>query len=336
MADSVTAPGASRALVDNHGRRITYLRLAITDRCNLRCRYCMPEQGAEFVPHDEILTFEEMIRLLGILAPLGVNKVRVTGGEPFVRRGSVAFMGEIKKVPGVSRLYLTTNGVAVAEHLEALQAIGVDGLNLSLDTLDGQRFQYLCRRDLFSRVWDTFTRALARGIPVKVNAVVQEDTNDADILAMAGLADQYGVTVRFIEKMAFSGRDSGSGSEFGRLADRLFALFPRMVEVVDAGPATARLFYVPGRQGLIGLIEGYSRRFCAGCNKIRITPIGILKACLYDNGVLDLKAMLRGGADDVGIEAAIRAAIGRRFVDGMETESRVHRQIEPSMATIGG
>jgi len=330
------APGVPGALIDNHGRRITYLRLAITDRCNLRCRYCMPEQGVDFVPHHEILTFEEMERLLYLLAQMGITKVRFTGGEPLVRSGAVDFFRRAARVPGIDSLHLTTNGVALAEHLGALAEIGLKGINLSLDTLERERFKHLCRRDYFPRVWDAFTGTLARGISLKVNSVVQDDTTDGEILSLADLADRYDISVRFIEKMAFSGGKNHPGGEFGRLRERLFGLFPGMVELAGSSPSTARLYTLLGRRGRIGVIEGYSRRFCATCNKIRITPQGLLKTCLYDNGVLDLKSLLRSGADDLEVETAIRAAVGVRFADGMATEAAIVRDCEPSMASIGG
>ncbi len=336
MPDNVSATGPAGELIDNHGRGITYLRLAITDRCNLRCRYCMPEQGADFVPHHEILTFEEMLRLVGLLCGIGISKVRITGGEPFVRRGCLEFLKSLKRVPGLAGLHLTTNGVAVAEHLDDLAALGIDGVNLSLDTMDRGRFQYLCRRDRFPLVWETFKGCLARQIPLKVNTVVQEETRDDEIRAMATLARDYPVCLRFIEKMAFSGGQTGDQGDRDRLRSRLYRLFPEMIETAGMAPATARVFKVPGYEGTLGIIEGYSRRFCATCNKIRITPQGMLKTCLYDSGVLDLRHLLRSGADDDEIVTAIRVAVGRRFADGLETEAKTNRAIEPSMASIGG
>ncbi len=329
------APAVSGGLADRYGRNITYLRLAITDRCNLRCRYCMPRGGIDPVPHHEILSYEEMLRLVRILAASGIVKVRVTGGEPFVRRGCVDFLRALKMVPGVRSLHVTTNGVALVPHLDGLSALGLDGINLSLDTIDRGRFLHLCRRDFFPEVWDSLTGALERDIPVKINTVVQDDTPDEDIVAMAGVADRFGITVRFIEKMAFSGADGPSGAS-GRLRDRLAALFPAMVEMAQASPSTARLFSIPGKNGRIGLIEGRSRRFCSTCNKVRITPVGMLKACLYDNGVLDLREMLRSGASDAEIGAAVRRAVAGRAENGLVTEAECGRVREPSMASIGG
>jgi cyclic pyranopterin phosphate synthase len=323
-------------LIDNHGRRITYLRLAITDRCNLRCRYCRPEAGVPFIPHAEILTFEELERLVRIFATLGVSKVRVTGGEPFSRRGSLDFLRRLRQIPDVDQLHVTTNGVKTARYLDALQELGLDGMNLSLDTLDRKRFWQITRRDFLEPVLETLHGALARAIPLKINSVVLADTSDEEILQLAEFPRQYPVSLRFIERMPFSGGEKSPTLGDANLSRRLARIFPAMTEDTASLPTTARLFSVPGFQGKLGVIEGYSRRFCQTCNKLRITPTGLLKTCLYDNGALDLKTLLRHGADDQEIRAAIIACVGRRFADGHAAERYCNRKTEPSMSMIGG
>ena len=325
-----------RTLVDNHGRAITYLRLAITDRCNLRCRYCMPEQGVRFVPCREILRYEEMLRLIRIFTRLGVTKVRITGGEPFARRDCLAFLRQVREIPGVEHLNVTTNGIATAQYLEALQKLGISGINLSLDTLDRRRFWQLTRYDFLDMALNTFHGALHRGIPLKINTVVIEDTTDSDILSIAELARQYPVTVRYIEKMPFTGGSGFKKNHAGQLRSRLEALLPEMRIVDYRKPSTALVYEVPGFVGRIGIIEGHSRKFCATCNKVRITPLGILKTCLYDNGVLDLKALLRSGDSDAAVCRSVTACIANRFADGLEAEAQAVHDREPSMASIGG
>lgn len=323
-------------LIDNYGRRITYLRLAITDRCNLRCRYCMPASGVDFVPHAEILSFEELERLVRLLSTLGISKVRITGGEPLVRQGCLAFMRRLRRLDPVRSLHITTNGVEAFRHLDDLAELGINGINLSLDTLDPERFRQLARQDHLPRVLATLNGCFRRRLPLKINAVVLEDTSDAEIMALAELPRQHRLCLRFIEKMPFSGGSAVSPKPARPLRERLQALFPWLVPVVTAAPSTARQYAIPGFTGTIGLIEGNSRRFCATCNKIRITPVGLLKTCLYDNGVLDLKAMLRGGADDGEISAAVKAAVSRRYRDGLEAEGNCARSTDPAMASIGG
>lgn len=329
-------PHRLEPLIDKHGRRITYLRLAITDRCNLRCRYCMPEGGVDFVPQAEILTFEELERLVRLLAAMGVTKIRLTGGEPFVRRGCLEFMRRVRDIGAVRSLHVTTNGVETCRHLDDLAALGIDGINLSLDSLERGRFWQIARHDHLAPVLATLHGCLARRLPLKINSVILEDTTDAEILALADLPRRHPLSLRFIERMPFSGAAGPRPKAARPLRERLHALFPELVPLVTAAPSTARQYTLAGFCGTIGLIEGNSRRFCATCNKLRITPLGQLKTCLYDNGVLDLKAMLRGGASDGEIGGAIRAAVSRRFRDGVETEENCARANDPTMASIGG
>lgn len=326
----------SDGLIDNHGRRITYLRLAITDRCNLRCRYCRPEAGVPFIPHAEILSFEEMERLVSIFTSLGVSKVRVTGGEPFSRRGSLPFLTRLRRIEGVAQLHVTTNGVKTARYLDALQELGLAGMNLSLDTMDRQRFWKITRRDYLDSVLETLHGALAHAIPLKINSVVLADTYDEEILQLAELPRQYPLTLRFIEKMPFSGGERSEALGNADLAQRLGKIFPSLSEEKATTATTARLFSVAGFQGKVGVIAGYSRHFCTSCDKLRITPPGILKTCLYDNGALDLKRLLRRGADDQEIKEAIVTCVGNRFANGHEAEHFCNREIEPSMSRIGG
>lgn len=328
-----TAPAP---LIDGFGRRITYLRLAITDRCNLRCRYCRPESGVPFIPHHEILSLEEFERLVGIFCSLGITKVRVTGGEPFSRRGCLSFLSRLRRKEAVQFLHITTNGVKTARFLDALKDIGIDGLNLSLDTLDRQRFWKITRRDYMDAVLQTLHGALARDIPLKINSVVLADTSNEEMISLAGLARAFPVTLRFIEKMPFSGTVRSGKLENGNLILRLRKIFPELEECETASPTTARVFSLPGYKGKLGVIQGHSRQFCRTCNKVRITPPGMLKTCLYDNGVLDLKALLRRGASDDDIAAAVAACVGNRFADGYQAENSCRRDAEPSMSRIGG
>lgn len=329
-------PVSDIRLLDNHSRPITYLRLSITDRCNLRCRYCRPEKGVPFIPHAEILTFEELERLVAIFCSLGINKVRVTGGEPFSRRGCLSFLARLRKIEGVQNLHITTNGVKTSRLLDELAAIGLDGINLSLDTLAHKRFWKITRRDYLDAVLKTLHGIIAYQIPLKINSVVLADTSDEEIVGLADLARQYPITLRFIEKMPFSGIVRPEKLVNGNLLQRLKRIFPMMEEFSQDSPSTARIFSLPGCKGYLGIIQGYSRLFCSTCNKVRITPTGMLKTCLYDNGVLDLKTMLRKGADDGEIKSAIINCVQNRCVNGHEAEQRANRFVETSMSRIGG
>ncbi len=333
---SLSATPETPRLIDNHGRSITYLRLAITDRCNLRCSYCMPEQGVETVAHEETLTYEELERLVRLFLGIGIEKVRITGGEPFVRRGCMEFLERLKNDLGVKQLVITTNGVETSRYLQRLKDLPISGINLSLDTLDRERFRTITRRDRLDDVLRTLYGALDLGIRVKVNSVVSEETGDQEIFDLGRLAEKNRLSIRFIEKMPFSGgRNSGQQPDYG-LPARLQRLFPDLTQRRQETASTAKEFEVAGYVGTLGIIEGSSRNFCSSCNRIRITPQGILKACLYDNGVLDLKRLIRDGINDNDLKNQIRGCLNKRFANGHETESANGRSQQPSMASIGG
>jgi len=327
---------ASR-LVDNHGRQITYLRLAITDRCNLRCTYCMPEEGIQTVSHDDTLSYEELERLVRVFLKMGIDKVRITGGEPFVRRGCMDFLERLKGELGVKHLVVTTNGVATHRYLSRLKALPISGINLSLDTLDREQFRAITRRDHLDDVLKTLYGALEQGIPLKVNSVVSAETSDEEIRRLAGLARANDLSLRFIEQMGFSGDDGLTDRVDYNLEQRLMRLFPGMRTCAYTPGTTAKLYRVPGFAGTLGIIEGHSRNFCSSCNRIRITPQGILKACLYDNGVLNLRELIRSDIDETALEYQIRGCLNKRFANGVDTEQAYHNShTHPSMAAIGG
>jgi len=328
---------ADQCLVDNHGRRITYLRLAVTDRCNLRCIYCMPEAGIPFLDRAELLSFEEMERLVRLLVGVGITKVRITGGEPFVRHGVMDFLGRLAAINGLQTIALTTNGIATGPHLARLKELGVAGLNVSLDTLRPERYLAMTRRDGFAAVQQTIRQALELAIPLKINVVIQEGYNTDEIAGLAALARSQPLEVRFIEQMPFNGQCSVPGEVWR--ADRILAelreAYPGLLEVKGV-QGTARLYTAPGFAGRVGIIGAYSRSFCGACGKLRVTPQGMLKTCLYDSGVLDLKQLLRTGAADADILGALREAVARRTVNGHEAERLNRRETRGSMASIGG
>lgn len=327
-------------LEDSFGRKITYLRLAITDRCNLRCRYCMPPSGIDFVPHGEILRFEEMEYLVGLLISMGVVKLRITGGEPFARRGVMDFLSRLSRQPGLESLHITTNGVEASQHLPALKKMGISGINLSLDTLIPGRFEQITGQNALHRTLLTLDSCLELGIQVKINTVIQDGVNDDEIVGMAEMARRRPLHVRFIERMPFSGcRDTVPTCwSTDRVLGELSRAFPGMEQAQSKTPSTSRLFSIPGFRGMVGVIGGYSRVFCGSCNKVRITPLGTLKTCLYDGGALDLKHMLRNGASENEIKSSIAACVYGRAKDGFhaETLNRRLREAKDSMASIGG
>jgi len=333
-------------LTDNFGRPINYLRISVTDRCNLRCLYCMPEKGIRFLSKNEILTYEEIERITRILAGLGITKIRITGGEPFVRADLMHLLRSISGINGIQEVHLTTNGILTPKFLPELKEIGIAGINLSLDTLDRERFKNITRRDNFDDVLTTFRMALDYRIPLKINMVVMDNFNIPDISLMANLAKKYPIDVRYIEEMPFNGLNSDAiGVDQPRLKWNHKQIFQELqkscpgIQKIDVLPnSTSMNYIVPGFKGKLGIIAGFTRTFCGTCNRIRITAKGILKTCLYDDGVFDLKNFLRNGATDQQVREHFLHLIGNRAKNGFEAEQRRQKQIPvyESMSEIGG
>ncbi|RAW01129.1 GTP 3',8-cyclase MoaA [Pseudochryseolinea flava] len=328
-------------LYDNHNRPITYVRLAVTDRCNLRCFYCMPEEGIKYLPKQALLTYEEIERLIKLLASMGVSKVRLTGGEPFVRNDLMELMSRIVETPGIKDVHLTTNGVLTAPHIPAMKKMGIASVNLSLDTLDKGRFHTITRRDEFDAVMNTYHQLIAHGIPTKINTVVMEGKNIEDIIPLVELTKNHPVDVRFIEEMPFN----GEGTHYPvltwthkKILEYIQWHYPTLDKLKDAAHSTSYNYAVPGHKGTVGIIAAFSRTFCGTCNRIRVTAQGTLKTCLYDDGVLDIRKMMRDGCTDDELRSALSRAFNQRPADGFEAESnrKNHRPAHESMSTIGG
>jgi molybdenum cofactor biosynthesis protein A len=328
-------------LFDNHNRPINYLRLAVTDRCNLRCFYCMPEEGIHYLPKKELLSFEEIYRLVSLLASMGITKVRLTGGEPFVRTDLMKLIRSIVEIPGIKDLHLTTNGVLTSTFIPELKKIGIASVNLSLDTLDRQRFKTITRRDEFEPVLKTLDQLLKYDIPVKINAVVMDGKNIDDIVPLIELTRNSKVDVRFIEEMPFNGEGNHYpvlNWTYKKILSYIQEHYPSLHKIPDPDFSTSYNYTVPGYQGNIGVIAAFSRTFCGTCNRIRVTAQGVLKTCLYDEGVLDIKQLLRSDQDDSAVKEKLYEAFRQRTKDGFEAEQKRNSNlpVHESMSTIGG
>lgn len=326
-----------RMLYDNHNRPISYLRLAVTDRCNLRCQYCMPEEGIEYVSRNDLMSFEEMYRIVGILSREGITKVRITGGEPFVRRGMLSFLGQIKSLSQIQSLHITTNATMDPDIIPQLKKIGLDSVNISLDSLDRNRFYQITRRDNFERVWSNLLSFISHGIPIKLNMVVLSGMNIQDIVPMIELTKHMNLDVRFLEEMPFNGSGLFDKEKIWDSQDILAHIkqsYPIIEKSIESPHSTSINFQIPGYQGRFGIIASYSRLFCGSCNRIRLTPLGVLKTCLYDSGVFNIKELMRSGASDDSLLLALKEALSHRARDGFEAERR--NLIKESMAQIGG
>lgn len=300
-------------MFDRYQREIHYLRLSVTDLCNLRCRYCMPD-GVEKLEREAVLTYEEFLRLAALFARCGIDTVRVTGGEPLVRKNVAQLVAGLKETPGIRRVTLTTNAVLLAEQLPALLDAGLDSVNISLDTLRPEVFRQITARDDFAAVQAGLQAALESSLPVKLNCVPQAGVNEGELEQLAALAKDNAMQVRFIEMMPIgygAAMPCISGPElrarFARRWPELAPLSAAQEHALGDGPAV--YYTVPGWQGSIGFIAAVHGKFCASCNRVRLTSQGFLRPCLASETGCDLRALLRSGADDAQLLAAIRETI---------------------------
>ena len=320
-------------MTDRYGRAIRYLRISLTDRCNLRCRYCMPAEGVPLRAHEEILRYEEIVKIAKAALACGIDTFKLTGGEPLVRREVPALVAALKALPGTRQVTLTTNGILLGAQLDALAAAGLDAVNISLDTLDDGQYHALTRRDYpVAEVMETL-RAAARVLPVKVNAVLLPETAD-QWLPLAKLADDPGVDVRFIEEMPIGKGETDPGISSDQVLAVLRTAWPDLAPCEEKrGNGPAHYYQSGALAGRIGFIDAVSHRFCAQCNRLRLTCTGILRPCLcYDDGI-DLRALVRGGAGPDELKKAVEQAIAAKpeahcFAAGHGSEQ--------TMNTIGG
>lgn len=324
-------------LFDTHGRQTTYLRLAVTDRCNLRCRYCMPAEGIAFAPKDDLLTFEEILFLADVLAELGVTKVRLTGGEPLARRDiSTLIEGLGQRFPEMA---MTTNGILLPPLLEELTSYGLRHFNLSLDTLQSERFAAITRRDQFGGTWAALEALLARGIKTKINIVVLKGQNDDELVDFVALTKDKALDVRFIEAMPFND-DDGNHHLFlsaAEIRQKIEQAYPDLAPEQGEAHSSSLSYRVPGFKGNVGIIPAYTRSLCGSCNRLRLTPKGTLLNCLYSTRGLELRPLLRQGIGAADLRDLIIDFVRGKHVDGHETERREQASgIFASMTSIGG
>ncbi|MCX6393284.1 MAG: GTP 3',8-cyclase MoaA [Solirubrobacterales bacterium] len=319
-------------LKDGHGRDIRDVRVSVTDRCNFRCQYCMPAEGLPWLDRSDVLTFEEIERLVTLLASMGVESVRLTGGEPLVRKDLPVLAGMLAKVPGVKDLALTTNGYLLERDAEALVASGINRFNVSLDSLERDRFYQLTRRDSLE-VLAQFPEAH----PIKVNAVALKGVTEAEILPFAEFARQHPYEVRFIEFMPLDADRSWSSEQVLKGAEIRAVLSAHydLVEEPRKESATARVFTFANGEGRLGFIDPVSEPFCSDCDRIRITAEGNLRTCLFSIGETGLRGPMRLGVTDDELVAIIRDAVWRKELKH-QVGDEGFVQPERSMSAIGG
>ncbi len=329
-------------LLDKHGRTISYLRLAITDRCNLRCQYCMPEVGNKFVEREQLLTFKEMYRITRVLSELGIDKVRLTGGEPFVRHDFMNFLEMLSFNEHLKEINITTNGVLLPKYLTEIEKLSkIKSINLSLDTLNSSRFKKITRQDSFAEVMESFNfLKSSKKIKLKLNFVVQSEVNTDEIIDFIELTKTENIAVRFIEEMPFNGigqRKIQKLWDFNTILAHIQQHFTAIEPVIADKSSTSINYKIPTYKGTFGIIPAFTRTICNDCNRIRITSTGMFKNCLFDEGVFSVRDFIRKGATDDDLKELFIKTVHHKPENGFVAEqNRKNTTINESMSNIGG
>ena len=326
-------------LIDKYNRCLNYLRISITDRCNLRCIYCVPDDLHQLLPHKEILRYEEILRLVRIGARLGISKVRITGGEPLIRKGVYDFLGKLIKINGLADISLTTNGILLKDNIKKIKSAGIKRINVSMDTLNRQKYKDITGHDMFDQVWEGIELAQSQGFdPIKINVVALNGINDDELTDIAGLSFSYPFHIRFIEYMPIGTPHTNNickqllAPEIKKRINALGQLIP-VKNGVNDGPAERYKF--KGAQGEIGFIHAISKHFCNECNRLRLTASGKLRACLLSDHQEDLKGPLRKGCLDSELADVFLRAVSHKPVDH-NIASDQPGKVAGQMSAIGG
>ena len=326
-------------LLDPYRRKINYLRISVTDRCNLRCRYCMPEEGISLISHKDILTYEEILRIVRVFAKEGISKIRLTGGEPLVRKGIIDFISSLSQIEEIKDLSLTTNGILLKELAQDLKQAGLIRVNISLDSLRKERFYQITRKDDFERVWAGIEETLRVGLsPIKINMVAIKGLNDDEIESFAQLTLRLPLTVRYIEYMP-----SGNGEEWKesdlltipQIKNRLEHVAPLIPVSSNQWDGPALRFRFEGALGEIGLIGPVSSHFCSDCNRLRLTADGKIRTCLFSDEEVDVKELLRNGGTDQDLNERLRVAL-RSKPERHYINTHQFKKCQRNMSAIGG
>jgi cyclic pyranopterin phosphate synthase len=327
-------------LKDNFGRQMEYVRLAVTDRCNLRCQYCMPAQGIDIVPRKELLTFKEMYRLIRVLTELGVQKVRLTGGEPFVRKDFVGFLEMLSHNDLLEAINITTNGALISQHIDRIEKLGkVKDINLSIDSLNRDKFAKITRRDAFPEVYKTLELLEQSSLNLKLNVVVQSGINTDEIVDFVRFTKDKKLAVRFIEEMPFNGKGQRKMEEnwtFNKILNEIKTEFD-VKDIISEKSSTSRNYAIDNHLGTVGIIPAFTRTICNNCNRIRITSTGTFKNCLFDDGVFNLRDFIRKGASNDDLKELFLSLVKEKPENGFIAEAnRQDGGASESMSTIGG
>lgn len=315
VEDASKRNAASDMLTDSFGRLHTYLRISLTERCNLRCQYCMPADGVELSPTSDLLSIDEIIRLGNLFVSAGVNKIRLTGGEPTVRKDIEEICTQLSELEGLKTLAITTNGITLARKLPRLKECGLTSLNISLDTLVPAKFEFMTRRKGHQKVMDSINAAVDLGYnPVKVNCVVMRGFNEDEMCDFVELTREKPINIRFIEFMPFDGNvwNVKKLVPYSEMMGTVLKKFPGLKRLNDHPTETAKNFQIEGHSGTVSFITSMTEHFCAGCNRLRILADGNLKVCLFGPSEVSLRDPMRAGADDSELREIIGRAVKRK------------------------
>ena len=319
-------------MMDSYGRNINYLRISVTDRCNLRCIYCMPELGIKNLNHEDILRYEDILKIVKIATSLGINKIRYTGGEPLVRKDINKLIYETSKLPGINDIAITTNGILLSDMAEDLKKAGLNRVNISLDSLDKDKFKSITRLGNLDKVMESIYKCLSLGLtPLKINTVLMRGINDAEFVDFLSLIREIPVEVRFIELMPIG--EALKMYEKNKLSFKeILDLHPELTEIQAEKSSTVQLYNFQGAKGKIGFIRPVSNKFCSECNKIRLTSIRTIKPCLHSKEEINLRNYLN---DEERLTAALKFAILSKPLEHHLEEESVSRSVKV-MSQIGG
>lgn len=326
-------------LVDNHNRTINYLRLAVTDRCNLRCNYCMPEAGINFAKKDTLFTIEELMRLSEIMVSQGIDKIRITGGEPFVRKDLMVLLRCLSKLQGLNDISVTTNATLIGPYIDELKQLGITNINVSMDAINRETFERITRRNQYDLVYNNMIRLITEGFNVRINFIALEGQNTEDILPMLELTKHYDVSVRFLEEMPFNGGSKEFQTikwDFKAILDRIKEAYPEYYKLESPKTSTSMNYKIPGFKGTFGVIPSFSRTFCGSCNRLRISATGDVITCLYGQPTANLREIMRGDQIEERITSAILKAVGSRAKTGFDAQENYKGVFSNSMTSIGG
>lgn len=335
---AISSSKPSENLTDTFGRYHSYLRISLTERCNLRCQYCMPEDGVTLTPKQHLLTTDEILYLADLFVREGVTKIRLTGGEPTVRKDIVDIVGSLKKINGLDTVAMTTNGLILTRLLVPLQRAGLDIINVSLDTLRADRYEVVTRRRGWERIMAGIDLALQlEYTPVKVNCVVMRDFNDDEICDFVEFTKDRDVDIRFIEYMPFSGNKWNDKKmvSFQEMLDKIRSKWPDFKALPNEPNDTSKAYHVPGFKGKVGFITSMSEHFCGSCNRLRLTADGNLKVCLFGNAEISLRDAIRNKCSESDLLAMIGAAVKRKKKQHAGMQNLYKMENRP-MILIGG